>query len=377
MKSVLRPTFSDGQVLGASDLNAHIDYDRVALGLHERTEHLWGVAAGLSLREIQRTTRDKQSFVDVELSPGRAVDRMGRAIVSTEPRLLDPRDLESRITREQTERDVYPVFVQALDVPRPGQAQPGQCAVGQVARIEEGLLVSFGAPGSEIPLLEQGNAAVQEELGAPPAGDKVLVGWVTWDAKLRKFRSVQSSVEGRVVRYVGVAASEVVAGAGALGLRTRPGGARYALTLTESSTGGCELRFGKQEGAAEPSPTFTVDDKGNVSYAGTLSPMPTANVRAESGVIFHGMRLPLPPNVAEDQVASGKIRVHAILSPLLLVPSSLKAGAPIPVVHHCDADMGGDRRVRCIVRWYDLTKPNSGFVELPAPCSYLLVASGS
>ncbi|HWO25311.1 MAG TPA: hypothetical protein VNO30_41510 [Kofleriaceae bacterium] len=376
MSPVLRPTFSDGQVIGASDLNAHVDYDRLALGLHERTEHLWGVASGLSLREIPHTM-EGETYCDVELSPGRAVDRLGRAIVAIEPRLLDPRELESRITGAQTETDVYPVFVQALDIEHTGQTRPGKCAVGQVSRIEEGLLISFGAPGSEIPLLEQRPATVNEELGAPPAGDKVLVGWVTWNKKLGRFRTVETSVKGRGVRYVGVVASEVVAGGGALGLRTRPSGARYALTLTENSTGGCELRFGKQDGPLPPSPTFTIDDKGNVTYAGTLSPLPAANVLAESGVIFHGLRLPLPAGVDEDQVSSGKVRLHAVLAPLLQVPASIKASAPIPVVQQCSADVDGDRRVRCIVRWYDLAHPTQDFVELPSACSYLLVASGT
>jgi hypothetical protein len=377
MSPIVRPTFSEGQVLGAGDLNAHVTYDRLAMGLHERTEHLWGVAAGLTLQERKA---DDQSYV--ELTPGRAIDRFGRAIVATEPRRLDPQELASQITRLEDDGELYPVFVQALDIERRGQTQPGKCAVEQVSRIEENLQISFGPPGSEIPILEQEAAAVDDEREASRVGDKVLVGWVTWSATLKRFGKVETSCKGRGIRYVGVVASEVVAAGGALGLRTRPDGARYALTLTENGAGGCELRFGKQDGPEPPTPTFTVDDKGNITYSGTLSPAPaSAKTFVESGVIFHGLRLPLPAGVTEEQVASGKLRLHAVLTSVPQVPAAMVLGAPparvaVPMPLRCKADLAGDRRVQCLVRWYDPTNPIDT-IDLPGSCTYLLIAAGS
>ena len=72
-----RPTFSNGQYIGADDLNAAVDYAR------DKTERLalsgrsWGIAAGLALVEITDASGATQMYIE----PGVAWDGYGRAIV--------------------------------------------------------------------------------------------------------------------------------------------------------------------------------------------------------------------------------------------------------------------------------------------------------
>lgn len=378
MSGLLRPAFSEGQILGANDLNAHVTYDRLGAVMHERTEHLWGVAAGLELAAIQKVTASGERYVDVQLMPGRAVDRLGRVIVLTEAREIEPSLFTDQIATPSA-GELYPVYIQAIDRPRSAGTRPGACATAQPALIEEGLQISFDRPGSEIAILDQEAAPVADGLGAPSLFDKVLVGWVRWiPAPTSRFAGVETSADGRGIRHVGVVASEVVAPGGRLGLRTRAGGARFALTLAENSSGGCELRFGKQDGNNPVSSAFSVDEAGNVRYSGTLSPLPAAQVLAESGVASDGVRLPLPAGVSEEQVGQGRVRIHALVSPLPALPREIvfETGAKalaLPLVVRCLVDEG--RRVRCQIRWHALGDLKT-YVELPGACSYVLVASG-
>ena len=376
MSPVLRPQFSEGQVLAASDLNAQVDYTRQSLILHERTEHLWGVASGLTLTTtaLKKGTLD---YVQVSLSPGRAVDRLGRAIVVTQPRTLDLKDFKDQVG-SRTNGALYPVFVQAISVERRGQTQPGKCAVAQTTRIEESFQIVFGAPGSELPVLDAPAATVEADADQPGLFDMVLVGWVEWGGQVEDFVGVATTANNRGIRYVGVVASEVVSPSGTLGLRTRPDGSRFAVTISETATG-CELRFGRQDGNGPVSPMFTVDQDGNVEYKGKLTPLPPAETKAESGVIFDGMCLPLPRDISEQQVKDG--RLHVQLTPLAHAPRMLtfdffgfqltRLAMPTPIACTFDRDT---RRVTCIVRWWSMANPRL-FRDLPAACSYLVIAS--
>jgi len=379
MTGPLRPTYSEGQILGASDLNAQLTYERLGAVLHDRTEHLWGVAQGLALTATSNTDTGGNKFVDVSLSPGRAVDRLGRSIVATTAVPLDPAAFLQQIANPG-KTDFFPVFIQAIDVPQPGSSQPGKCAVSLTTRIEESLQVSFGNPGSEIAILDQDPATVDEGFGTPGLADKVLVGWVQFAADpVNKFTAVAARANGIAVRYVGVVASDVVAGGGALTLHTRSGGARFTLSLAENPSGGCLLAFGKQDGANPIVPTFSVDEKGNVTYAGTLSPAPVSKTQAESGIAYDGVRLPLPAGVTEDQFAQGKVRAHILVTPWPHPPTRQimpdgKSLVALPFVETCSVD--DDRTVRSSIRWVDPANADTNYVVLPSACSYLLVASG-
>src|SRR4051812_23302697 len=120
---VVRPTYKEGQILGAADLNAQLTYERLGMILHERTEHLWGVAQGLDLVTGNQTGK----LVDVAVGPGRAVDRLGRTIVVTESIPLDVNTFTAQFSSITTE--LYPIFVQATEVTKRGETQPGKCGV--------------------------------------------------------------------------------------------------------------------------------------------------------------------------------------------------------------------------------------------------------
>jgi Chaperone of endosialidase len=76
-----RPTFSNGQYIGADDLNAEVSYARdqtERLSLSGRT---WGIGTGLALVEIADATGATQMYIE----PGVAWDGYGRAIVVISP----------------------------------------------------------------------------------------------------------------------------------------------------------------------------------------------------------------------------------------------------------------------------------------------------
>ncbi len=76
-----RPAFSNGQYIGADDLNAAVDYARdktERLALSGRT---WGIGTGLALVEIADAAGATQMYIE----PGIAWDGYGRPIVVTSP----------------------------------------------------------------------------------------------------------------------------------------------------------------------------------------------------------------------------------------------------------------------------------------------------
>jgi hypothetical protein len=381
MSGLVRPKFSEGQILGAADLTALVVYDQQGAVYHENTEHLWGVAQGLTLTTKDSADSSGNKFVVVSLSPGRAVDRLGRSIVATASLPLDPADLKAAIgTTDKTK--FYPVFVQAKDVDQPGDTQPGKCGATLVTRTEESLQIVYGNPGTEIGVLGTPPATVDHVFDTPALTDMVLVGWVQYDDTIQsgQFIAVNTTqANSASIRYVGVVASDVVAGGGVLTLHTRPDGQRFMLSLTEDSNGGCKLAFGKQDGTNPIVPAFNVDDKGNVNYTGTLTPVPVAKTLAESGVISDGARIRPPPTVTDDDITNG-VRLHVTLTPypqsprMMLLPSGgLKLA--FPLVTRCDVDVTDDSVVHSRVRWYDPALPSDS-IDLPGLCNYLVIATG-
>ena len=72
---IARPVFYEGQILGAVDLQAAVEYSRGQEARHERYLHTWGIASGLELSpkakqvEVNNNTIDYQ---EIWLSPGLA-----------------------------------------------------------------------------------------------------------------------------------------------------------------------------------------------------------------------------------------------------------------------------------------------------------------
>ncbi|MGE5186602.1 MAG: hypothetical protein ACM31C_31315 [Acidobacteriota bacterium] len=381
MSGLLRPKFSEGQILGAGDLTALVVYDQQGLLFHETTEHLWGVAQGLTLTTKANSDSNSTPFVDVSLSPGRAVDRLGRTMVVTESLPLDPSQFFDAIANIDTKK-FYPVYVQAKDVDKPGETQPGKCGATLSTITEESLQIVFGNPGSEKGVVEAENATVDHVGDTPLLTDMVLVGWVQFDPaifnKEGRFTAVATEANGASIRYVGVVASDVVAGGGTLTLHTRPDGQRFAVELAEDGKGGCTLKFGKQNGTNPVQAAVTIDEKGNITYTGVLDPLPPAKIQAVSGFANDGVFLPLPPGITEDNVKSGAVSLHVVLTPVPTpnVAVTLPSGAHgLPFVDTCEIDQ--HRQLTCIVRWVNPNHPTQDFIMLAGGCNYLIAASGA
>lgn len=370
MTGPLRPTYSEGQILGAADLNAQLTYERLTGVLHERTEHTWGIAQGLAL--IAVSSPDVTGAFDVSISPGRAVDQLGRSIVVTSTIALDPHTFSQQITASGNPDDLYPVFVQAIEIPQKGSQQPGKCAVNLTTRIEEAVQVEFGGIGSELSVLDQPVATVDQGFGTATGTNKVLVGWVKFDTD--HFTGVATEASGTKLRYIGVVASDVAAGGGTLTLHTRQSGKRFTVELAETANG-ATLKFGKQDGTDPVVSVLEVNEKGDITYAGKLLPPPVAAVSAESGVISDGLIVPLPAGV------SATAKLHIQLTPFMQAPRDLILGsatgtsAAIPLVLECYAEPDS-RVVHCRIRWCYAATATTDYIDLPGQCSYLIVASG-
>ncbi|MGF6870985.1 tail fiber domain-containing protein [Paraburkholderia sp. MM5477-R1] len=76
-----RPTFSNGQYIGADDLNAAVTYDRDKTARQALSGRTWGIASGLALVEITDATGATQMYIE----PGIAWDGYGRPIVVISP----------------------------------------------------------------------------------------------------------------------------------------------------------------------------------------------------------------------------------------------------------------------------------------------------
>jgi len=79
-----RPQYYDGQYLGADDLEAIVEYVRVAQAQHALGAHAWGIGIGLDLVERNLVGDD----VEVVLTPGLAWDGYAHAIVAPAPQRI-------------------------------------------------------------------------------------------------------------------------------------------------------------------------------------------------------------------------------------------------------------------------------------------------
>jgi hypothetical protein len=133
-----RPTFSNGQYIGADDLNAAVGYARdeaERLALSGRT---WGIATGLALIEITDATGATQMFIE----PGIAWDGYGRPIVVISPAPVTADMFAGLVAGNQTVWLKY----RAVDTQ---MVAPGfqTCGAGDPAiRIAETYAIVTGAP---------------------------------------------------------------------------------------------------------------------------------------------------------------------------------------------------------------------------------------
>jgi hypothetical protein len=379
---IQRPVFYEGQILGALDLEATVDYSRGQEARHERYLHTWGIAAGLDLKKKPKqieTSAGTVDYVEVVLSPGVAIDGRGREIVVAEEKRLVEDDFVQLNVAINDKTALYPVLLIGRDTTAPASAfNIGDCAAAQPTRKVEDYEITFRSPGEDLELNTQTVPEISEGPGSSNAANvwMVLLGFVRWDKDLKKFTDIATTAPGVARRYAGVLADEVAARGGSLLLRTQPKSVSGKPALLLDETGDGELKFGLLNAAGAVTPLLTVTSKGDLTAVGTISgAAASGNVYIQSGVAMDGVVLPLPRGVAEEQVGPGKAVAHIYvnLRPTGMPPPDLTT-TWIALPQECEVD--ANRRVRCLVNWFGIAGPLVGTPAVRAgQCDYFIVVS--
>jgi hypothetical protein len=252
-----RPTFYEGQYLGAEDLDATVAYERFQLARHELGAHIWGIGVGLDLRERKLPGGDIEALV----VPGIAWDGYGRTIVVAAPAKV-PVDKFVNFQADTPDAGLLIKVWLRYDEGATRGPAPGfeACAAGsQYARAIESYVVEVGEPpqGAHGPVSVAGfsidarTARSSFLPGAKPLYDEsvpyqefpesgskpqwwIPVGYVRWLKKAGQpgmlIPRVDSGSSGQIPdsdlirafrQYVGVVAETVIAADGALRLRHR------------------------------------------------------------------------------------------------------------------------------------------------------------
>jgi len=379
---IARPSFYEGQVLRAADLDLGQAYARGTMARHERYLHTPGIAVGLEL-----TVDNSTGIVQVTLSPGVAIDVTGRQIVVDREETLAAEDLDSQgvlipadtdASVEQEDRPWHPVFLNGRDESSTPPALSRGCGTGaQPNRTDEAYTISYGFPGDDA-----GGAPAVEVSDGPVSTSavRVLVGYVQWDG-IDNFADAKAMPKkGLSTPYAGARADEVVSRSGTLALRADLGATREkrAALVLDGEKGG-QLRFGLQDARGELTTVFTVSSAGDIEAAGVIKRQGGKDVWAESGTIFDGMTIPLPPGVTDEKVAEGKVALHITVTPRRvseLRPPGQGSGTYIKQPFECRVD---GRRVFVRDRWFDVASMATlgTPATVPGACDYVIIASVS
>lgn len=189
MNYVDRPVFAEGQLLSASELELVVDYAREGLEAHDRYAHTWGVVDGMLL-STQPAGAAPGTPVSIVVTPGFAVDRLGRQIEIVTQMTLAPDPISGLPSNP------YPAFVWTTDDPLVPAAAGDPCRT-IVERMRETVHVGVFADAA---------TAASEAPGA------VCLGNVAWDNAKQSFVPLAGTdPRDDVRRRAGVRAQEIVA----------------------------------------------------------------------------------------------------------------------------------------------------------------------
>jgi hypothetical protein len=374
--AIQRATFFEGQILSAADLNAVVDGARGAMAQHKRYLHLPGIGEGLQLVATERTTLAGDTYQDVVVQPGLAVDGNGRHLVVREAERLSEDGFDQLNVAINDPLAWYPVFLTGRDESPPTSSAPQvACASNAPTRVVELAEITFG----RVEDASDPHNTASTDIAALPGSDgtaapwRVLLGFVQWSAAIKRFSRVADSYDGIGRDYAGVRADEVVARGGKLSLRSAAKGENGTLVAEIEGAADGELRFGAQNSSGKVVPVFTVNAKGDLFAAGKISGAVASGAQIQTGSAFDGMLLPLPPGISQAQIDAGEVTIQGHVTPHYGIPAlaTLPAGnrwlmTPI----ECRVV---DRRVFCRVRW-EATNAMSAPQELPGVCDYTLMA---
>jgi hypothetical protein len=373
-----RPNFFNGLIPSAQDFNSIISSSRTALAQHERYLHTEGIADGLKLTGEKQKTSAGDDFVAVTLSSGFAVDGTGRHLVLAEDeRLSEELFVQLNVINVSEPDAYYPVFITGRDQEASNQGGALlSCDAGGTKRITEEVDVTFGRVEEAA---DPENAEVDAVDAGPRSGSssapwRLLVGFVQWDASIKRFKAVSDSADGISPTYAGVCADDVIAQSDRVVLRTAAKGENGTAAFAVRQADGGVLEFGQQNSQGEVVPVFTVNGNGDVHAEGKITGAIAGGVQVQGGIAFDGAMLPLPPGITAQQVDDGEVLIDAHVSPHYAVPALPSPGAGeywLMRVIECRLD---GRRVYCRVRWESTNGLGGSPIELPGACDYTLMA---
>ena len=376
--NVLRPLFSENQILSAADVNGIVNHARDARARHDRYQHSWGIIDGLSLAGLERENTSGK-YLEVTLSPGVAIDGSGREIVVADSQRLSE-DLFDQLNIAESVSDPndpprYPVFLLGRDEKmRAASTSVSFCAGTGSTRTIEGFEVTFGRVGSAADLDQQLVPDPEQGPGdSKNGGWRILLGYVEWDGT--HFTKVVEESDGIVRRYAGVRADEVIARSGALALRTAERNVNGKSSLAINNKNGGEMRFGLQDSSGNVVPVFTVNAKGDVFAEGKIVGAIAGGVQVETGIATDGVTLPLPPGITQQLVDNGEAQVQIHLSPRYQQPVSLPplAANAFWLMHPLECYADG-LRVVCRVYWQSTNGAGGSPLVLPGVCDFVVMA---
>lgn len=237
-----RPVFSQGQYIGAADLNGIVDYARDGQRRLQLSGLTWGIAVGLDLIELPAAG----GGVEMWIEPGVAWDGYGRLVLVPAPALVSP-DLFASFTPNT----VYPVWLRYDEPQNQSSSASNPCSTGtSTTMIQESYAIEAGRiplftnrqsgitiggsavadPRDMLRAVNQ-NAAVVLDGAAPqqafPADSDnplwlIPVGMAVWNGINFVSRSTDQLKQSRAYRrYIAAVAESVLAADGVLRLRDR------------------------------------------------------------------------------------------------------------------------------------------------------------
>lgn len=379
--SILRPVFSENQILSATDINTIVSHSQGADTRHNQYLHQWGIAHGLELVANGREDTTGQ-YVEVIVQPGMAIDGAGREIVVTEAISLREFDFDQLQVENKTgsvDSNFYPVFLIGRDMQQQDTATlVSRCEDSGPNRINEHYELTFGRVGDAADL----DLQVAPSLGDNPAASgprtwRILLGFVTWDGGRtpQRFMSAVAEHDGVGRRYAGVHGADLTGFNDSVTMRSADRTVNDKAALVVDNENGGEMRFGLQDSRGTVVPVFTVNAQGDVRAEGRILGAIAGSVQIESGVITDGLEVPLPAGFTQEMIDAGNATIQVQLTPRYDQPATLPPPALATPDDHwlmhplrCYAD---GRLVACTVRW-DRTDDPTGSVVLPGVCDYIV-----
>jgi hypothetical protein len=420
MALVQRPRFYEGQVLGAADLTAGLEYARSQEARHDRVVHTWGIADGLTL-----ATAQQPGYVTVSVSAGLALDGTGREVLVPDAVQLDEKLFASSNVAVADATALYPVLIAGADTPALPGMTTQRCSPQQASRTVESYKLSFGAPGAELALSAQTAPAIDQGAGGGVNQLRwwILLGYVSWDVTTSHFTGVANTSNGIGRRYVGLRSSYVTAQGDAFTLQASTAMARLAMTglgvgnsdargnfvpalvartdgTLQSDTGALVLRSGASDVAGKPiltltetanggtlafglqgssSQLMTIDELGNLSIAGMFSGLAPGTVKIASGIASDGAIVPLPDGITDALVQAGKVTLYwlATAQPGGAAPATASVSTSTTwICSPIEASIDAARRVHATNRWigFSLTGGTPLVETAAGNVSYLMCA---